>query len=165
MSNDLEKFLQQAAERLAQKTSGRSPNRGSGRPSEPPSSGGRSRQRQPPVAEIISAEVVDDGARQSSLREAGPDPLSTIDTRPGLAQAISQTDERMVDHMHKTFDHELMHLKAASSTLRAQTPAQAQAISDDNLSRATMTPLMAMLRDPATIRAAFIASEIFKRRG
>lgn len=152
MATDLEKFLQQAAERLAQKAG----NRGAApaRPSQSlPSS--RPTSRLPSNTEIVNAEVVDTGSRFGNLREAGPDPLSTIDTRPGLAQEISQTDERMLDHVHQVFDHQLSNLKAASSSLSGPpTTPQYRAES----------PLLEMLRSPATLRQAFIASEIFKRK-
>ena len=151
MANDLEKFLQQAAERLAQKAGNRA-----AQPSRPsdslPSS---TRQSQPPLAEVVTAEVIDTRPQLGNLRESGPDPLSTIDTRPALAQNISQTDERMLDHVHQVFDHQLSQLKAASASLSG-----APALSN----RPIDNPIMDLLRSPSTIRSAFIASEIFKRK-
>ena len=152
MANDLEKFLQQAAERLAQKAGNRN---APSRPSNSLPSATRN-QPQPPVAEVVTAEVVESSPQFGNLRESGPDPLSTIDTRPGLAQNISQADERMLDHVHQVFDHKLSNLKAASSSLRAQ-PAL------DNTPQ-PVNPIVEMLRNPNTLRAAYIASEIFKRK-
>lgn len=153
MVNDLEKFLQQAAERLAQKAG----NRGTApaRPSSPTPSP-RPYSQRPPQAEVVTAEVIDTGSRLGNLRESGPDPLSTIDTRPSLAQDISQADERMLDHVHQVFDHQLSNLKAASSSLDAQ--------SSPHQNRAVENPIVEMLRNPNSLRNAFIASEIFKRK-
>ena len=149
MANDLEKFLQQAAERLAQKAGNRAA------PTRPSDSLPSAARQQPPVAEIVTAEVVNTRPQLGNLRESGPDPLSTIDTRPALAQNISQTDERMLDHVHQVFDHQISHLKAASSSLSG-----APAVSN----RPVDNPIMDLLRSPSTIRSAFIASEIFKRK-
>jgi hypothetical protein len=178
MPSDLEKFLQQAAERLAQKTAGRTPAGGT-RPSSPPTSSPRSRLRPPaspqggrqlPRSEVVAAEIIeDDSTRYRKLREAGPDPLSTIDTRPALAQSISQTDERMVDHVHQVFDHELTNLRSSSAPLgSAQSLGASQAnqsnVATEVVFRATYkNPLVEMLRNPETLRAAFIVGEIFKR--
>lgn len=178
MPSDLEKFLQQAAERLAQKTAGRTSTGGT-RPSSPPTSSPRSRVRtpatpqggrQPPRAEVIAAEVIeDDSARYRTLREAGPDPLSTIDTRPPLAQSISQTDERMVDHVHQVFDHELTNLRSPSTAFVSSQSLGASQVNQSNVATEVVSrmgyksPLVEMLRNPETLRAAFIVGEIFRR--
>lgn len=153
MANDLEKFLQQAAERLAQKAGNRAST--SARPSDSLPS---SRQNaQPPRADIVTAEVIDSNdGRLGNLRESGPDPLSTIDTRPTLAQNISQADERMLDHVNQVFDHQLSNLKAASSSLSVPVPPVPN--------RAVDNPIVEMLCNPNSLRNAFIASEIFKRK-
>lgn len=172
MSSDLEKFLQQAAERLAQKA------KASGRPASAPprpSAAAPSSPRRPepprkrelfaPTAEVIEAEVIDIEERHSRLlREAGSDPLSTIDTRPSLAQSISQADERMGSHVHQVFDHEITQLKAASSTLSGSQPNQSDQPTEVSFRATTRNPLIEMLRNPETLRAAFIAGEIFNRR-
>ncbi len=157
MANDLERFLQQAAERLAQKAGNRAP---AARPSDSLPSSARqqaSQAAQPPLAQVVTAQVIDDSRQLGNLRESGPDPLSTIDTRPALAQNISQTDERMLDHVHQTFDHQLSHLKAASSSLSTDQSLSAKL-------RQTESPIVEMLRSPESLRSAFIASEIFKKR-
>ncbi len=164
MAGELEKFLQQAAERLAQKI-----NEATNPPGNKPSQSSsekrtvRSAERQrPPVveAEIIEAEVIEPAYR----RELGPDPLSNIDTRPALAQQISQADERMAGRLHDVFDHEVMNLPQASSAL--QRPRQGETEKSIDLQRRTqdVSPLVQMLRQPDTLRAAFVASEIFKRK-
>jgi len=165
--NDLEKFLQQAAERLAQKLNeGQKP-----KPFVPPAAQRqppppiRSLERQPPPsAEIIEADLVEQD-RFSSPRQMGPNPLSNIDTRPGLAQQISQTDERMEGHLQHVFGHEVSQLHAASKTLN---PSAVRGAIENNtdLQRRIMdvSPLVKMLRQPDTLRAAFLASELFKRK-
>lgn len=150
MANDLERFLQQAAERLAQKAGNRPP--AAARPSASLPSANRNRPN-PDQVEIVNAVIVDSTPQLGNLREAGDDPLSTIDTRPALAQSISRTDERMLDHVHQTFDHQLSQLKAASSSLSVPVPEATQADS----------AFIKMLRTPESLLAAFIASEIFKR--
>lgn len=175
MVNDLEKFLQQAAERLAQKAnaSGRRTG-GTARPApvqpgstrrKETSSVPRTGDRFPPTAEIIEAEVLDVEERRSRvLREAGPDPLSTIDTRPALAQSISQADERMGSHVHQVFDHELTHLRTASPSLGGSQANQSDQPTEVSSRAMYKSPLLEMLRNPETLRAAFIVGEIFNRR-
>ena len=174
MSSDLEKFLQQAAERLAQKAnaSGRA---AGGAPRPAPTQPGKPHRPQPapqhsrapfvPTAEIIEAEVIDIEERQSrALREAGSDPLSTIDTRPSLAQSISQADERMGSHVHQMFDHEITQLKAASPSLASSQASHSDHPSEVSFRAVAKSPLLEILRNPDTLRAAFIAGEIFNRR-
>jgi hypothetical protein len=95
----------------------------------------------------------------------GPNPLSNIDTRPGLAQQISQTDERMQGHLQQVFGHEVSQLHAASKTLN---PSAVRGAIENNtdLQRRIMdvSPLVKMLRQPDTLRAAFLASELFRRK-
>lgn len=164
MAGDLEKFLQQAAERLAQKVNqAQNPPR---RPSSPPPTTPpprvRSAERAPPrfEPEIVEAEIIDSLANR---RELGPDPLSNIDTRAPLAREISLADEKMSDHLHEVFDHEVMHLKKASAGFSQSKSETDKSI---NLERRehSVSPLVDMLRQPATLRAAFIAGEIFKRK-
>lgn len=179
MSSDLEKFLQQAAERLAQKTGSRPPvprprtgpapsspagpqaGQSMGQPFGQPS-GGR---RLAPVAEIIEAEVLDrDEQRARTLREAGPDPLSTIDTRPSLAQSIGMADERMGEHVQHVFGHELSHLPSASQPLTGnKQPNQTDQAIEVHARPQAESPLISMLRSPDTLKAAFIVGEIFRR--
>lgn len=166
--SDLEKFLQQAAERLAQKLNegqNRGPAQSSGGQRQPPRSV-RSAERQSPRrdAEIIDAEIME--PVQDHLRRGlGRDPFTNIDTRPELAQHISQADERMEGHLHEVFDQQIPHLRQSSPPLIPAAPSGETNKSID-LQRRQMdvSPLVKMLRQPETLRAAFLASEIFKRK-
>ena len=173
MSSDLEKFLQQAAERLAQKTGSKPPVPGRPRPAagmprpqpSPPPKQAQAGRRLAPMAEIIDAEVLEgDDRRARALREAGPDPLSMIDTRPSLAQSIGQADERMGEHVQHVFGHELPHLASAAKPLMGSGQANQTDLATEVVFRKQFdNPLVAMLRSPDTLRAAFIVSEIFRR--
>lgn len=176
MSNDLEKFLKQAAERLAQKSNA---NRGgTARPAakpkptsqpstsrsapQPPRSGGsQADPRSGRSDRIIEAEVVNvSPSADRRMRELGPDPLSAIDTRPALAQEIDQADERMGEHVHQVFDHELSHMRPASASLAGNRPTTGSVVNAPIIDN----PVMQLIRSPESLRAAFIASEIFKRK-
>lgn len=162
MPNDLEKFLQQAAERLAEKVNqGQRPKRGSpASPAQRPPRNVRQAERAPLQPEILDAEIVD-----ADL--LGPDPLSDLDTRhlstpsanrPKLARQIGMADERMADHVKHVTDHDLVHLRDASSALSASGGETSVEKRDMDVS-----PLIKMLRQPDSLRAAFIVGEIFKR--
>ena len=158
MAGDLERFLQQAAERLRERAAqaqGASPNRPRQLPRQPVRQAERARQFED---EVVEAEIVD--AQVLNPRELGPDPLSNIDTRPGLAQVISLADEKMADHVHDVFDHEVMHLSGASEALKKESDKNSQVTRREMQS----SPLVDMLRNPETLRAAFLASEIFQRK-
>ena len=161
MAKDLEKFLQQAAERLAKKIS-----KGLNTPPPKRSTQQSSRARLPrnvrraeraPIEpEIIEAEVID-------VDLAGPDPISDVDTRhldpavshrPELAQRISQADERMSSHIHDVMDHEIVKIRKASNALDGKERAK----------KALGNPIAEMLRSPNSIKQAFIASQIFQRK-
>lgn len=166
--NDLEKFLQQAAERLAKKLNeGQQP-----RPVRPPISqqqpapSVRAAERLPPRhdPEIIEAELIETN-RSRVRREAGPNPLSTIDTLPELAQEISQADDRMKSHVKEVFDHEVSRLKLTKTTGQSKsTKVDINQATDLQRRKLDESPLVKMLRQPETLRAAFLISEIFKRK-
>ncbi len=176
MANDLERFLQQAAERLAKKvneskrgaprqpgSSGQKNNPPRSTPSRPaPTSMGRSE------PEIIEAVVLPPtNQREPVRREQGPDPLSTIDTRPQLAQEIDQADERMSDRLHDVFDHQISKLPQASTALSDTSRRRQDATSQTTevQQRAVVVhPIVALLRRPEAIKNAFVISEIFNRR-
>ncbi|NUQ65391.1 MAG: hypothetical protein HUU20_23230 [Pirellulales bacterium] len=70
-----------------------------------------------------------------------------------LGREIDQTDERMVAHLHKVFDHEV-------GTLRHS---QAQVQTDSPLPQTTAAGLAAMVGDPVRLRQAILMNEILQR--
>ncbi len=174
MASDLEKFLQQAAERLAQKVNeaadgGKSRRRVANQahePNFPPSS----TSRPAPLArdsKIIEAQILP----PTNQRELGPNPLSNLDTRPQLGQVIDQADERMSDHLHAVFDHQISNLPKPSKALNepagrmSNRRLQATDETTEVHQRAeSVHPIANMLRRPESLKAAFIISEIFARR-
>ncbi len=167
MPSDLEKFLQQAAERLAQKVNeAQRPPPKTPRPAQsqrqPKSI--RSAERRPLAIddEIVDAQVID--SHPDSPRQAGPDPVSDIDTRPGLAQVISQTDERAAGRINEVFDHDVSKLRKASAILTSPNQGETEKSIDLHRREQQVSPLIQMLQQPETLKAAFIAGEIFKRK-
>ena len=161
MPNDLERFLQQAAERLKEKI----------QQSQAPQ---RSQQTPPPIrpsqrdAQVIEATVI-------APRQLGDDPLSSIDTRPSvahelrdhLAEGISHTDARVAGRVHQLFDHSVSTLPSASNALQSTTSKsvdQTNTAVEVNRRGRMSSPFLRMLRKPDTLRAAFIAGEIFRRK-
>ncbi|MEO8271130.1 MAG: hypothetical protein ABI557_15520 [Aureliella sp.] len=168
MPSDLEKFLQQAAERLAQKVNEAQKPPLKKMPAVPRPvrlESIRSSERRPMAFEdeIVEAEIIE-SARAGGRRQDGSDKLSSIDTRPGLAQQISQTDERMAGHMHDVFDHDVSKLRPSSSALKSTVKGETEKSIDLHRREQQVSPLIKMLQQPATLQAAFIASEIFKRK-
>lgn len=163
MSNDLEKFLQQAAERLRDKMQQQ---QASGRSGKPPA-----RPVAPPPPPPRPREPLSESA-MSADRERGSDPLSSIDTRPSvahemrphLAQEVSQADEKMAGHLQQVFDHKISNLRSASDALQESTSAMTQPKPSAAPVIGKGAQFLVMLRQPRTLQAAFLASEIFRRR-
>ncbi len=168
MPSDLEKFLQQAAERLAQKVNEARKPPVAQRPAQPQRRPEpiRSTERRPRAIEdeIVEAEVIESDQVVAARREQGPNPLSSIDTRPGLAQQISQTDERMAEHMHDVFDHDVSKLRKSLPANMTKVKGETEKSIDLHRREQQVSPLINMLRQPDSLKAAFIASEIFKRK-
>ncbi len=161
MAGDLERFLQQAAERLSEKVNqGQQPRRPQ-RPQPPVRQAERARLDPDIVdAEIVEAEMV----QPASRRQLGPDPLSDIDTRAPLAQQIGLADEKMAGHLQEAFEQEAPRLKQASNMLADGDGYESNDKSQVERRERSVSPLVDMLRQPQTLRAAFIASEIFRRK-
>lgn len=164
MAKDLEEFLRQAAERLANKV-----NQSSNPPKPPvrrtPQQSVRQAERAPIEAEIVEADLID---------ESGPNPLSDLDTRyrsrpvaprtRSVSHGVDQADERMEGRLHQSLDHDMVQLRDASAALGGNSPNVAHSGSTSVTRRdRQVSPLVTMLRNPQTLRAAFIAGEIFRR--
>ena len=165
MSNDLEKFLQLAAERLKEKIQQSQRSQQTPPPVRPSQ---RLSQSQASESRVIEATVV-------QSRQMGDDPLSSIDTRPSvahemrnhLAEGISQSDERAAGRVHQVFDHNVSTLPNASNALQSNAPKSANQTNsavEVNRRGRMASPFLRMLRKPDTLRAAFIAGEIFRRK-
>lgn len=162
MAGDLERFLQQAAERLKQKMAqGNAPRPAAGQPpkARPPVRKAE-RQRQTPEPPPAYREVVE--AKVVQQRQLGPNPLSELDTRTRSETAVDTADERMADHMRDVFDHDVAQLQPASTALSGSS--QSSQGSEVTTRQHDVSPLVQMLRDPKTLRSAFIAREIFTRK-
>jgi DNA primase len=169
MSNDLEKFLQQAAERLRDKIQQSQANQRSSPPPPPPNRPSQRRSQ----AQSLEPLVIEATVLQP--RQLGDDPLSTIDTRPSvahemrdhLAEDISQTDERAAGRLQQVFDHSVSTLPNASTALQTgatKSTDQTNVAVEVNRRGRMSSPFLRMLRKPDTLRAAFIAGEVFRRK-
>lgn len=179
MANDLERFLQQAAERLAEKVNQAQQPKQGARPQPPARAPAEPRQDvrqeprrltptpatlQRPAPAQMEPNVVDAIVVETNRREQGPNPLSKLDTRPGLAQEISNADEEMAEHIRQELDHDIMNLKDASLALSGSSNEASHGRSKVSRRKHAVSPLIDMLRQPESLRAAFLASEIFRRK-
>lgn len=193
--SDLEKFLQQAAQRMKerQQAAGRPanpqqsdnprpqqtapqqraipPQQKQSRPQEkkrPPNRGNQ----QPEIlqAEIVQADVVQDNFNRSNVpREAGPDRLSSLDTRPHPgSKSLTQADERMASRVQQVFDHGLGQLSQKPAIKVPETGVtgsdQTNQKTEVSHQKQASHPMQQVLRNPDTLRAAFVAGEIFRRK-
>ena len=165
MAGDLEKFLQQAAERLAEKVQ-----QGQQQPARqrPPRQAPRNvRQLERATVERVEPEIVDAVILEPRNVEDN-NPLSQLDTRhlktiarPSLAQEISLADERMSSHVQHVTAGGVMKLKQASDTLQGSNVISGE--TEVKRRGRRVSPMIQMLRNPSTLRAAFIASQLFNR--
>lgn len=172
--SDLEKFLQQAAQRMKerQQQAGGQPQRPQ-QPAPPPQQQqqpvrNQNRPQNRPIQPIAEAEIVD-ALIVDNPRELGPDRLSSLDTRqsPGTAN-VSMADERMASHVQQVFDHNLGQL-SQSPPMRVPEPKtssfeQTKQRTEVSVSKQSVPWIIRLLQNPDTLRATFVASEIFKRR-
>ncbi len=166
--SDLEKFLQQAAERMKERM--REQQQAAPRPAQRPKPVRQAERAAPRYEEpeVMDAELVDSPPpRPARMRSEG---LSQIDKRKSqVSDGVDQADERMSEHVHQVFDHSLGQLNLKPMTaINDVTPAG----SSDQTNRSTevdrrahmSSPLTEVLRQSDSLRAAFIVGEIFKRK-
>jgi hypothetical protein len=87
--------------------------------------------------------------------------------RNHLAERISHTDERVSGRVQQVFDHNVSTLPNASNALQpnaSKSADQTNAAVEVNRRGRMSSPFLRMLRKPDTLRAAFIAGEIFRRK-
>jgi hypothetical protein len=172
--SDLEKFLQQAAQRMKerQQAAGQQPRPMSppqaqqstpAKPSARPPMRKEERQTAAYQDEVVEAEVVD-----LTPRDQGPNRLSNLDTRakPGTAN-VSMADERMTNRLQQVFDHNVGHLPKTAGQVQVSTVVaneQTNRKIEVETQRQDIHWVTKLLQDPESLRSAFIASEIFKRK-
>lgn len=161
MSGDLERFLQQAAERLKQKMNQADQPAPPPRPKPPVRQAERARPNF--QADLDDSEILEAELLESAERGPGPNPLSNLDTRPGLGQHIDLTDERLADRLHEVFDHQVGGIKPVSASSPSGSHSTSRG-SEVTIRQHDVSPLVAMFRQADSLRAAFIASEIFARK-
>lgn len=167
MPNDLEKFLTQAAERLAEKLQGRQPERQPPRrPQQPQSVRHTERQMQHYEPEIADEDVLDAELIPMSQdeRSHGPSRLSQIGRSEAMANDASHADERMTERLERAFGP-----RTKSSSEELTGSYRSVYDSESDVSSVTVhqrdrSPLVAMFGSPGTLKAAFIAGEIFRRK-
>jgi hypothetical protein len=108
-------------------------------------------------AEVVDAELAEVGdnvARHVAEHLRGPQEIAEH-TRH-LGEEVDAADEKLEAHLHQVFDHELGRLKKSAS-VTAATPHAAPAPDT------TISEMLQMLSSPASIRDAFVMSEILRR--
>lgn len=124
-------------------------------------------QLRPPVVE---AEIIEDEepiqlrpalSRVSQHVSQSMDTSDFAQRADRMGDATEQADERMEMHLHQAFDHRLGSISAGTESITAAfTPAP----DDEMKGRAVAThPLLAMLRNPQSIRNAIVLSELLER--
>ena len=169
MSDEIDDFIRRAAERRRQQGQGQGqrraarPQQGQGQGQGKPSQ--RSRATRPNVvdAEVVSAEVVDDVARQLGR------PLDSqgFDQRAAqLGEETAQADDRLEARLHQTFDHQLGRLQQTSTAAPQATARSATDVAASVTTAAgneMLAFLVGALRSPQQVRQAIILSDILQR--
>ncbi|MBP87793.1 MAG: hypothetical protein CMJ64_13900 [Planctomycetaceae bacterium] len=156
MAGDIEEFLRRAAQRREGK-------------SDPPPQQRPQPRREP---QVLEAEVIDEVEivqpnilRGDSVSEHVSEHIETSDVAERLShlgETVDAADDRMEDHLHEYFEHDLGQLGARTSIAEDST------LDDDGpvLEEVTTSPeshFVQMLSDPSSIHDAIILSEILNR--
>lgn len=171
MSGNLEDFLRQAAQRRQQRSTGQS--------KQPPAARSvrQSERARPFEAEFIEPE---EEGESVTRRITQPSPVQTPSISPTIAprtakpsEVVDQADERMAKHVKDWLVHPVSQLNQANVTsgevvtativAPSEAPKSSQAI-DTQHRLNEPHPLVSQLRNPNTLKAAFVAGEIFKRK-
>lgn len=159
LSDEVEAFLKNVQQR-----------QGQGGQRSPAGRSGRAR-REPVMADVVDAQVVEPapvptlvsrgegfggGASLSGAAVAKEAEQLGRQTQE-LGAKIDQTDERLAEQIHSTFDHQLGQFDASQATSDDDTQATSQA---DDRSLEMATDLRQMLSDPRDIRRAIVLNEI-----
>jgi hypothetical protein len=173
--DEVEEFLRRAAARRAQAEAQRRAKSGQQAGSQPPYAPQQPQRTAParlaqslgtedivllePIdAEIIEAEVVRSPNRISASVDRNMDGSRQIGRKAmQFSQQVDQADENMEAHLHQVFDHKLGHLRKDNI---AGGPAPPVASANDTRVSEAASSIAAMLRSPASLRAAIILNEI-----
>ena len=167
--SDLEKFLQQAAERLRERL--QEQQRSQPPPPRPVRQAERSTFRYEEVEDeeddLVEAELSE--RRKTPLPDRSERFGSVAARRPPVTDNVDQADERMSDHLHQAFDHALGQINPrqvvqVNTATAARDQSQTGRSSEVQRSEELVSPLISILRHSSSLRAAFIVSEIFKRK-
>lgn len=162
MSDEIQEFLRRAAQRRAQqKLQGMQPPAPS--PPQAPKPEKRQQRKSKPLPS--DDDVVDAEIASRPLSKVAREVEADLDTRSfqqradRLGDVPEQSDERMQQHLHEKFDHQLGRLGSGTKSVTDQvSPDGPMSIS------AAPHPLLEQLANPQSLRAAFIFSEIFQRK-
>lgn len=185
MSDNLDDFLRQAAERRAKRQQQKSsrpvqenPNASAGnpRPSAPPSRNvpPPTRPAQPPASQPRQSFPSPNTKPKTqvvvadAVAEAVADGRSNVgNLQPSLASRhvesnLEYADERMEDHLKQAFNSEIRSAQGVR-TLRQSEPAPGSTGIRPDQNLITSGDLKSQLRNPQTLRLAILAQEILKR--
>lgn len=186
MADNLEDFLRQAAQRRQQRAAGQTPQQQ--QPRQQP--GQQPPRQQPPrqpvrqverTRQVVEAEVVElaDEGESVTRRITSPSPItqphnvSTIGPAVTPSREIDTADERMARHVQDFLVHPVSNLSQetvsakdsiAAEIVQAATVSEITSSTNTQVRKQINHPLVAMLRRPETLKAAFIAGEIFKTK-
>lgn len=164
LSDEVEVFLRNVQQRQG------SGGTGQGGQRSPARRGGAAR-REPVMADVVEAQIVEDapvptlvsrgegfGTGASLSGEAVVKEAEQLGRQTQeLGAKIDQTDDRLAEQIHSTFDHQLGQFDASQASSDDPTLATSQA-EDRSLDMAT--DLRQMLSDPRDIRRAIVLNEI-----
>ncbi len=180
---DLEDFLRKAAERRMQRQQG-------GGASRPVAPSPNPQSNQPPPLrqdlapyeeilepEILEPEIIEPVVIAKPVRPAPPpqqrisDTPTTASTRnrpSNVSAGVDQADEKMASHVKSSLDHQIGKIdkRKKPGKLAKKSESVTNEITMVNRGQANIVgeDLLSMLRQPQTLKTAFIASEIFKRK-
>jgi hypothetical protein len=178
MADNLEDFLRQAAQRRQQRAAGQKPQPQQPNRQQPPRQPVRQAERSRQVVEAEVVELADEG-ESVTRRVNAPGPMTQPHIVPTIGPAVTPSrevdsaDERMAQHVQDFLTHPVSNLSNETSSAKNSIGAEivtAAPVSEITSSTNTQVrkqfqhPLVGMLRRPETLRAAFIAGEIFKTK-
>jgi hypothetical protein len=177
--NDLERFLQQAAERMKQRLEQQQQQaEQQKRPAPAPVQRSvrqverAARRAEPGDDELVEAEIVDHPHSSPGHTQFG----TVAARKPPVTAGVDMADERMAERLHQVFDHSIGKIRQPSVQPTVSTPARRSQANQTNQTNQTnqrsevqrrvesVSPLISMLSNGDSLRAAFIISEIFQRR-